>query len=242
MQKQATTSTGITNHPVVSQSEWIEASQKLLAKEKEFTKMRDQLTQERMNLPWVKVEKEYIFEGIEGKRTLAELFEGRSQLIIYHFMFAPGTEEVCPGCSFISDHVDGARQHFEHHDVSYAAVSRAPIAELLPYKKRMGWTFPWYSSAGSEFNYDYCASFRLEDREKGPVFYNFTFQKLNGEEQPGLSVFVKDEHGDVFHTYSSYERGLDLLLGAYNFIDLTPLGRNEKHAMDWVNYHDRYES
>lgn len=242
MQTTATTTTGITDHPVVSQIEWIEASRKLLAKEKELTRMRDRLNQARMDLPWVKVAKEYVFDGPEGKRSLADLFDGRNQLIVYHFMFGPGWEEGCPGCSFVSDHVDAARQHFEHHDVSYAAVSRAPLAEILPYKKRMGWTFPWYSSAETDFNYDFGASFRPDDIEKGPVLYNFTLQKLTGHEQPGLSVFVKDDQGNIYRTYSSYERGLDLLLGAYNFIDLTPLGRNEKGPMDWVNRHDQYES
>ncbi len=241
MPSQATTSTGITNHPVVSQSEWIEASGKLLAREKEFTRMRDQLNRQRMELPWVKVEKEYVFEGPDGKQSLSELFDGRSQLIVYHFMFGPGWEEGCPGCSFVSDHVDAARQHFEHHDISYVAISRAPIAELLPYKERMGWTFRWYSSNGNEFNFDFGASFRPEDLEKGPVFFNFTDQKLKGQEQPGLSVFVKDEQGKVYRTYSTYERGLDLLIGAYNWIDLTPLGRNEESPMDWVKRHDRYD-
>ncbi len=204
--------------------------------------MRDRLNQARMDLPWIKVEKEYMFEGPDGKRSLEELFDGRSQLIVYHFMFGPGWEEGCSGCSFVSDHVDAARQHFEHHDISYVAISRAPLAELLPYKKRMGWTFRWYSSSGNEFNYDFAVSFRAEDREKGPVFYNFTNQKLSGEEQPGLTVFARDGHGSVYRTYSSYERGLDLLVGAYNFIDLTPLGRNEQQSMDWMTYHDRYES
>jgi predicted dithiol-disulfide oxidoreductase (DUF899 family) len=241
MQTVATTTTGIVDHPVISQSEWIEASRKLLAKEKELTRMRDQLSKERRDLPWVKVEKEYVFEGPDGKRSLADLFDGRSQLIVYHFMFGPGWEEGCPGCSFVSDHVDAARQHFEHHDITYVAVSRAPLAELLPYKKRMGWTFPWVSSADTDFNYDFGASFRPEDLEKGPVLYNFTVQKLTGREQPGLSVFIKDDQGSVYHTYSSYERGLDLLCGAYNFIDLTPLGRNEQGPMDWVQRHDKYE-
>lgn len=241
MQSTATTATGITNHPVVSQSEWIEASRKHLVKEKEFTRMREELNKARRDLPWVKVEKEYAFEGPDGKRSLSDLFEGKSQLIVYHFMFGPGWDEGCDGCSFVSDHVDAARQHFEHHDISYAAVSHAPLAEFLPYKKRMGWTFSWYSSAGSDFNYDFQASFRPEDVGKGPVMYNFTVQKLTGLEQPGLSVFVKDDQGNIYHTYSTYERGLDLLIGAYNFIDLTPLGRNEQSPMDWMKRHDRYE-
>ncbi|HEV2474139.1 MAG TPA: DUF899 family protein, partial [Chthonomonadales bacterium] len=165
-----------------------------------------------------------------------------SQLIVYHFMLGPGWDEGCPGCSFVSDHVDCARQHFDHHGLAYAAVSRAPYPEIVPYKERMGWKFPWYSSAGSDFNYDFGASFRQEDLERGPVFYNFTNQTLRGDEQPGLSVFIKDDAGSIFHTYSTYERGLDLLLGAYNFLDLTPLGRNESGPMDWVRRHDVYES
>jgi len=241
MQATATTSNGISNHPVVSQEEWLKASQELLVKEKEFTRRKDQLSQERRDLPWVKVEKNYVFEGPEGNRTLSELFEGRNQLIVYHFMFGPGWDEGCSGCSFVSDHVDSARQHFEHHDLSYVAVSRAPLAEFTPFKKRMGWTFRWYSSAGTDFNYDFGGSFRQDDLDKGPVLFNFTVQKINSQEQPGLSVFVKDEKGDIYHTYSSYERGLDMLLGAYNFIDLTPLGRNEKGPMDWMKFHDRYE-
>jgi predicted dithiol-disulfide oxidoreductase (DUF899 family) len=237
----ASTNTGIVNHPVVSQSEWIAASQAHLVREKEFTRQREQLSQARRDLPWVRVDKEYVFEGPDGRRSLAELFEGRSQLIVYHFMFGPGWEEGCDGCSFVSDHVDAARQHFEHHDLSYVAISRAPLAEFLPYKQRMGWKFRWYSSNGNEFNYDFGVSFRQEDRDRGPVFYNFKEQKLNGEEQPGLTVFVKDDQGRVYRTYSSYERGLDLLIGAYNFIDLTPLGRNEKEPMDWMKRHDRYD-
>jgi predicted dithiol-disulfide oxidoreductase (DUF899 family) len=234
------TPTLLKDHPVVSQTEWIHASQDLLAKEKEFTKARDALTAQRMNLPWVKVEKNYTFETEAGKQTLAELFGNHNQLIVYHFMYAPGWDEGCSGCSFVSDHVDAARQHFEHHDITYVAVSRAPLNEFLPFKKRMGWTFKWVSSAGTDFNYDFGVSFKPEEKDKGPVFYNFKEQKLNGEEQPGLSVFVKDHEGTIYRTYSTYERGLDMLVGAYNFIDLTPLGRHEEHAMQWMNFHDRY--
>ncbi len=235
------TSAPTSGHRIVSEAEWLEASQKLLAREKELTRMRDQINRERMDLPWVKVEKSYTFEGEQGNRSLSDLFEGKSQLIVYHFMFGPGWEEGCPGCSFVSDHVDAARMHFEHHDIAYAAVSRAPLTELLPYKHRMGWTFPWYSSAGTDFNYDFQASFHPEDLEKGTVLYNHTQQKLKSQEQPGLSVFYKETDGTLYRTYSSYERGLDLLIGAYNFIDLTPMGRNEESPMDWMRYHDRYE-
>ncbi len=235
------TSAPTIRHSIVNQSEWLEASQKLLAREKELTRMRDQINRERMELPWVKVEKTYIFVGEHGKCSLSDLFQGKSQLIVYHFMFGPGWEEGCPGCSFVSDHVDAARMHFEHHDISYAAVSRAPLAELLPYKLRMGWTFPWYSSVDTDFNYDFQASFYPEDLERGTVLYNHTQQKLKNQEQPGLSVFYKDKYGTIFHTYSTYERGLDLLVGAYNFIDLTPKGRNEQSPMDWMRRHDQYE-
>ena len=232
---------GLADHPVVSQSEWIEAGSRLLAKEKEFTKLRDELSRQRRELPWVKVEKDYVFDGPEGKVHLTDFFDGRSQLIVYHFMYGPGWDEGCPGCSFVSDNFDSARRHFEHNDVSLAAVSRAPLADFMPFKKRMGWTFRWVSSNGTDFNYDFSASFKKEDLEKGPVLYNFTLQKLNGDEQPGLTVFYKAEDGAIYRTYSSYERGLDLLCAPYNFLDLVPKGRNENGPMEWVRFHDRYE-
>jgi predicted dithiol-disulfide oxidoreductase (DUF899 family) len=226
---------------VVTREQWLEASRELLRKEKELTRFRDKVSRLRRELPWVRVEKEYTFDSPEGPATLSDLFGDKSQLIVYHFMYGPGWEEGCPGCSFVSDHVDAARRHFEHHDIAYVAVSRAPLAEFLPFKKRMGWTFRWVSSNGTDFNYDYSVSFRREDLDGGPVLYNFTMQKLNGDEQPGLSVFFKDAEGRVYHTYSTYERGLDLLLGAYNFIDLAPKGRDEASPMEWVRYHDSYE-
>ena len=235
------TKTPGTSHSVVSPSEWLNASQEFLAKEKEFTQLRDALNRQRRELPWTRVEKDYVFEGPNGPVSLSELFEGRSQLIVYHFMFGPGWEEGCSGCSFVCDHVDSARQHFEHNNLSFVAVSRAPLAEFLPYKKRMGWTFNWVSSSGNDFNYDYGASFRKADLEKGPVLFNFKVQSLKGDEQPGLTVFFKHTDGTIYRTYSSYERGLDLLLGAYNFLDLTPIGRNESSPMDWMRRHDRYE-
>lgn len=240
MSKTSTAEIGIADHPVVSQKEWIEAGAKLLAKEKELTKLRDEVSRLRRELPWVRVAKDYVFDGPEGQVRLSEIFAGKSQLIVYHFMYAPGWDEGCPGCSFVSDHFDGARMHFEHNDVSFAVVSRAPLAEFMPFKNRMGWTFRWLSSSGTDFNYDFGVSFRPEDLQKGPVLYNFTLQKLTGEEQPGLSVFFKNAKGEIFHTYSTYERGLDLLIGAYNFLDLVPKGRNESGPMDWMTYHDRY--
>jgi predicted dithiol-disulfide oxidoreductase (DUF899 family) len=231
-----------TPHQVVSQAEWFAASQEFLQKEKEFTRARDALSTARRTLPWVKVEKEYVFEGPDGPVSLSDLFAGRSQLIVYHMMYAPGWEEGCVGCSMVCDHVDAARQHLEHHDVGYVAISRAPLAESEPFKARMGWTFPWLSSHANDFNYDFGASFRREDLDAGPVVYNFKEQTLRGEDQPGLTVFFKDEDGTLYRTYSSYERGLDILIGAYNYLDLTPKGRNETGTMSWVNFHDRYES
>ncbi|RYG27322.1 DUF899 domain-containing protein, partial [bacterium] len=222
---------------------WIAASAEFLKREKEFTHAREALSAARRALPWARVEEDYVFEGTEGPVRLSELFDGKSQLIVYHFMFGPGWKEGCDGCSFVSDHVDAARQHFEHNDVAYVAVSRAPIAEFLPFKERMGWTFRWVSSNGNEFNYDVSASFRREDLDRGPVLYNFKVQTLRGDEQPGLTVFYRDEGGAIYRTYSTYERGLDLLIGAYNFLDLTPKGRNEKTGMgDWMTYHDQYEA
>lgn len=227
-------------HKVVSESEWLKASEEFLKREKEFTRERDALSAARRSLPWVKVEKNYIFESPQGKKSLADLFGDRSQLIVYHFMFAPEWDEGCDGCTFVSDHVDCARQHFEHHDVGYVAVSRAPLAKLEAYKERMGWTFPWVSSP--DFNHDFNASFERSELDAGPVYFNFKKQPLKNQDQPGLTVFYKDENGDIFRTYSSYERGLDLLVGAYNFLDLTPKGRNENSPMEWMRRHDQYEN
>jgi predicted dithiol-disulfide oxidoreductase (DUF899 family) len=229
-------------HKVVSGSEWIDAGSALLKKEKEFTKARDAMSAARRELPWTKVEKDYVFEGPNGPVSLSELFNGNSQLIVYHFMFGPDDDSGCPGCSFVCDHVDGARQHFEHHGVAFVAVSRAPLANFEPFKKRMGWTFRWVSSNQNSFNYDFGVSYRREDLDRGPVLHNFAMQKLKGEEQPGLTVFAKDEEGNIYRTYSTYERGLDLLIGAYNYLDLTSNGRNEPDGgMSWVRLHDQYE-
>jgi len=237
-----TTATNVIEHEIVSQKDWLEASAELLAKEKELTKQRDEVGKLRRNLPWVRVEKDYVFEGPNGKETLSDLFGGRSQLITYHFMYEPGDLEGCPGCSFVCDHTDAANLHLPHNDVTLLAVSRAPLGEFLPYKKRMGWNFKWVSSAGTDFNYDFGVSYKREDLDRGKVLHNFTIQKLNGEEQPGLSVFYKDPEGNIFHTYSSYERGLDILIGAYNWLDLTPLGRNEPEGgMSWMKLHDQYQ-
>lgn len=226
---------------IVSKAEWLAARKRLLAREKALTRLNDEVAEERRALGMVKVDKEYVFEGPNGRETLAELFGNNSQLIVYHFMFGPGWNEGCPGCSFLCDHIDGANLHLAHHDVTLLAVSRAPYAELVPFKERMGWKFKWVSSFGSDFNYDYGVSYTREELDWGEVVHNFKVQKLTGEEQPGTSVFFKDETGDVYHTYSSYERGGDILIGTHNWLDLTPKGRNEDEVMDWLRHHDRYE-
>ncbi len=228
-------------HQVVSPEQWLAAGSEFLKREKEFTRAREELNAARRELPWVKVETDYVFESPEGPVSLSDLFNGRSQLIVYHFMYAPGDKDGCPGCSFVCDHVDSARQHFEHNDVAYAVVSRGPSADFQAFKKRMGWTFRWVSSNANSFNYDFGVSFRKEDLEKGPVWFNFKMQKLRGTEQPGLTVFTKDAEGNIYRTYSTYERGLDLLIGAHNYLDLTPKGRNENGPMSWMTFHDRYK-
>ncbi|MGA3371846.1 MAG: thioredoxin family protein [Terracidiphilus sp.] len=228
---------------VASHEEWIEARKKFLAKEKEFTRLRDELSRQRRELPWERVEKQYVFDGPKGKETLAELFDGRSQLIVYHFMLGPGWKEGCPSCSYLADHFDGPAIHLANRDVTLAVVSRAPIAEIAAFKKRMGWKFHWVSSFGSEFNYDYQVSFTPEERAKGKVNYNYDLMSFPSEEGPGLSVFLKGDNGEIFHTYSSYARGLDIVVGAYNFLDLAPKGRDEEglaHTMAWVRHHDKY--
>jgi predicted dithiol-disulfide oxidoreductase (DUF899 family) len=230
-------------HAIVSREEWRAARKTHLAREKEFTRLRDQLSAERRALPWVRVDKAYVFEGPEGKVTLAELFDGRRQLIVYHFMFGPGWEQGCPSCSFLADHIDGAAVHLAQRDVTLLAVSRAPLDQIEAFKKRMGWRFKWVSSHGTDFNFDYHVSFTKGEIETGEVDYNFERREFPSEEAPGISVFYKDEHGDVFHTYSAYARGLDLLVGAYNYLDLAPKGRDEDalpFTMAWVRHHDRY--
>jgi predicted dithiol-disulfide oxidoreductase (DUF899 family) len=229
---------------IVSQNEWLAARKHHLSKEKELTRLRDQLSAERCSLPWVKVEKPYVFDGPDGKETLADLFDGRSQLIVKHFMFGPGWKEGCVGCSFEADHIDGALVHLEHHDVTYVAISRAPLPEIEAFKKRMGWRFKWVSSYGNDFNFDYHVSFTKDELAQGEVYYNYDMRELKSEELSGRSVFYKDANGDIFHTYSSYARGGDILLGTYNLLDITPKGRNETgpsfDLTDWVRHHDRY--
>ncbi len=232
-----------TEHKVVSPAQWTAARKKPLAKEKEFTHQRDALSEERRKLPWVKVEKDYVFDSANGKKTLAQLFGGKSQLIVYHFMLGPGWEEGCPSCSFLGDHFDGSLPHLAQRDVAFSAISRAPLAEIQTFQKRMGWRFPWVSSFESDFNFDYHLSFTKDELASGKVYYNYEQTKFPSEEGPGLSVFYKDKNGDVFHAYSTYARGLDILLGTYNFLDFTPKGRDEaglKNTMAWVRHHDKY--
>ncbi len=234
------------DHPVVSQQQWLEARKTLLAREKEATHLRDQINAERLALPWVKVEKSYTFDTPTGKKSLADLFDGRSQLIVYHFMLGPGWDAGCPGCSFLSDHIDGALSHLNHHDVTYTAVSRATLPEIEAYKKRMGWHFPWVSSNGTDFNFDYNVSFRKADLESGNATYNYELSppRPNAEdsELPGLSSFFRDDADTIFHTYSSYGRGPEELIGTLMILDRAPKGRNESRTMDFVRRHDEYES
>jgi predicted dithiol-disulfide oxidoreductase (DUF899 family) len=229
---------------IATHAEWLEARRALLAREKELTHLLDRVAAERRALPWVTVEKPYVFEGPNGKTTLADLFAGRSQLIVQHFMFGPGWKEGCVGCSFSADHVDAARRHFEHNDLSFAAVARAPYPEIAAFQRRMGWRFLWVSSFGSDFNYDFNVSFTAADKARGKAIYNFELRDYQNDELPGTSVFAKDETGQVFHTYSAYGRGDEQLIGAYHYLDLVPKGRNENgpnfDMSDWVRHHDRY--
>jgi predicted dithiol-disulfide oxidoreductase (DUF899 family) len=234
----------MTSHEIVSKAQWIEASRALLAEEKAWTRERDRLAAKRRALPWVRIEKSYVFEGAEGRVTLGDLFDGRSQLIVYHFMFGPEWQEGCPGCSLLCDQVDGARQHFEHNDLSFVAVSRGPLDKLQAYAKRMGWTFRWVSSAGSDFNFDYDVSFPKGAREEG-IFYNFTDRPdPEVDELPGISVFFKDADGAIYHTYSSYGRGGEIFMPVFSWLDVAPKGRNETTTgsmRDWMKRHDRYD-
>ena len=214
-------------HKVVSHAEWIAARKAHLAEEKAFSKARDALSRKRRELPWEKVENHYVFDGPSGKETLAGLFGGNSQLIVYHFMLGPGWEAGCPSCSYLADHFEGPMIHLPHRDVAFVVVSRAPIDEIEKYRRRMGWRFKWVSSFGSDFNHDYQVSASPEEKAKGEVLYNYEITTFPSEERPGASVFYKNAVGEVFHTYSTYGRGLDMFLGAYHFLDIAPKGRNE---------------
>jgi predicted dithiol-disulfide oxidoreductase (DUF899 family) len=228
-------------HKIVSKKEWIKARQRLLVKEKEFTQARDQMSRQQRDLPWVAVDKPYVFEGPDGRRTLPELFEGRSQLIVYHFMFAPDWDAGCPHCSFWADCLNAPILHLNQRDVTMIAVSRAPYRKLARYEKRMGWNFKWVSSFGTDFNFDYQASFTPEELASKDAFYNFARQDPGSPEREGLSVFYKDERDRVFHSYSTYARGIDLINTAYNLLDLVPKGRDEgRRGQFWVRRHDEY--
>src|SRR2546428_9443964 len=221
-------------HPkVVAAAEWVAARKELLKKEKEFSRLRDELSRQRRELPWEKVKKAYVFDGPRGKETLAELFEGRSQLIVYHFMLGPGWKEGCPSCSFLADHIGGALVHLNARDVTLAVGSRAPLPEIEAFRQRLGWGFKWVSSHGNDFNFDYHVSFTKEEMAQGKVYYNYEKEGFGSEEAPGVSVFYKDAAGEVFHTYSTYARGGDILLGAYNYLDLVPKGRDEA-GLPWT--------
>lgn len=230
-------------HAIVSQSEWLKARKVLLAKEKAFTRARDALSAQRRELPWVKVDKAYVFDGPKGRETLPELFGDKSQLLIYHFMLGPGWVQGCPSCSYLADHFDGAIIHLAQRDVAFVVVSRAPFKEIEAYRKRMGWQFKWVSSNGNDFNHDFHVSFTPQEKASGKVEYNYEMTDFPSEEAPGLSAFIK-QNGAVFHTYSAYARGLDILVGTYNFLDLAPKGRDEESlpwSMAWVCRHDEYE-
>jgi predicted dithiol-disulfide oxidoreductase (DUF899 family) len=237
-----TTFNGTKEHKIVSQKEWLAARKRLLAKEKKFSKLRDELHRQRRDLPWEKVEKDHIFDGPGGKETLADLFDGKSQLIVYHFMFGPGWNEGCPHCSFWADHYDSVAVHLGHRDTTLVVVSRAPLKEIQAFKKRMGWCFKWVSSNQNDFNFDLFVSFTPEQIRSGKLFYNYASLDMDIDEREGVSAFYKDQGGQVFHTYSSYARGIDLLNTTYNFLDLTAKGRDENsdRPQDWVRYHDKY--
>ena len=228
---------------VVSHDEWLAARKEFLNKEKAFTRMRDELSRQRRGLPREKVEKRYEFDSTRGKVTLADLFDGRSQLLVYHFMFAPGWEQGCPSCSYFADHFDGTTIHLANRDTTLVVISHAPLSEIEGFKKRMGWKFQWVSSFSSDFNFDYHVSFTPEERASGEIYHNYRMESFLREEAPGISVFAKDAVGEVFHTYSTYGQGIDVVNGTYNFLDLVPKGRDEDglaFSMAWVRHHDRY--
>ena len=231
-------------HKIVSQEEWLAARIEHLAREKRFTRLRDQLSRQRRELPWVRIEKEYLFDGPAGRESLADLFAGKSQLIVYHFMYGPDWEQGCPSCSFWADNFNGIVVHLEHRDIALLAVSRARLDTLEAYKKRMGWNFKWVSSFDSDFNRDFHVSFTPDEMAKGEMIYNFGKTRFPSTEGPGISVFYKSQ-GDIFHTYSCYARGLDMLNAAYHYMDLAPKGRDEDDlpsTMAWLRRHDQYGS
>jgi predicted dithiol-disulfide oxidoreductase (DUF899 family) len=230
-------------HSIVSPEQWIPLRKELLRKEKELTRLRDRLNAERRQLPWVRVKENYVFDAPGGKVSLTDLFAGRSQLVIYHFMFGPDWEEGCPSCSFLSDHINGTLAHLAARDVTMVMVSRAPLVKIGAFKQRMGWQFEWVSSYGNNFNADFHVSFTKDEMAQGKVNYNYAMQQFPSEEGPGISVFYKDAVGDILHTYSAYGRGVEQLVGTYMILDMVPKGRDEDHlgfTMEWVRHHDRY--
>ncbi len=232
------------NHPVVTKDQWVTQRKTLLAREKELMQLHDQIAAERRALPWEKVDKKYMFTAHEGPKTLGDLFEGRRQLMVQHFMFGPDWEQGCPSCSYMADHTDGMTIHLAHRDITFIAVSRAPIADIDRFRERMGWKFKWVSSNSSDFNFDYAVSFRREDMDQGKVYYNYGMREHPAEEAPGVSVFYRDDAGDIFHTYSTFGRGVEVMMGAYQMMDLAPKGRDERdvpYKMEWVRHHDRYQ-
>lgn len=235
----------MTTHQTVSSDHWFAARRELLAAEKELTEHSDRVAKLRRQLPWVKVDKDYVFEGPDGRQTLSDLFDGRRQLMVQHFMLAPGWEEGCKSCSYMADHSDGMIRHLNHRDVTFVAISRAPYEQIVRFRRRMGWQFKWLSSHGSSFNYDFRVSFTPDEVAKRPQVYNYNTMAVGRDELPGVSVFVKDDGGDVFHTYSTYGRGVEVMMGTYRMLDLTPKGRDEQDlsfTMAWVRHHDRYDA
>ena len=232
----------VSKHPVVSREQWMSDRKAFLAKEKEFTRLRDDLSRQRRELPWVKVEKEYVFEGPKGKEKLADLFEKRSQLIVYHFMFSPEWDAGCPHCSHWADDFNGVIVHLNHRDVTMVAISRASYSKLAAYEKRMGWSFKWLSSHDNDFNFDYHVSFTPDELKKKKALYNYTMQDPGSADREGTSVFFKDRSGNVFHTYSTYARGIDMMNVDYQYLDLVPKGRDEgDRGPYWVRRHDEYD-
>ena len=228
-------------HRVVSHDEWVKARQKFLKREKAFTRERDALTQERRELPWEKVDKGYVFDGPDGRETLSDLFAGKSQLVVYHFMFGADWDEGCPACSFWADNFNPIVVHLKHRDTTMVAISRAPLKKIEAFRKRMGWGFKWLSSGGNDFNRDLGVAFTPEEVERKKADYNYTMQDPFETEREGTSVFFKDAKGNIFHTYSAYARGIDLVNTAYNYLDMTPKGRDEKSPLDWIRHHDKYK-
>lgn len=225
---------------IVTRAEWLKERKELLARERELTHLRDEIAAARRDLPWVRVEKDYVFDAPEGEVRLADLFGDRSQLAVYHFMLTPGSDHICDGCSLLADHIDGARQHFEQAELAFCAISRGPLSQIEAVRERMGWTFRWVSSANNDFNFDYGVSFRDQEVASGETGYNYGTTPYANPDLPGASIFAMDASGAVYHTYSTYTRGLETLVGAFNWLDLTPRGRNEDGIMSWVRLHDEY--